>query len=193
MKNLWKFVGALIFGVGASALAIEVWDERKAPKAMMPALPSTKQTFVDSMKAAIGSLIPDSGVWLTIAWAAFESDWGRTTGFQQANNPFNITAGSHWTGDTVPGPDTQYDSSGKVTNISQQWRKYGSLADGVAGMVSFLSNGGTNYSKGLSLLKAGDIGFVDAIRAGGYFTFPLDKYRSNVQSILSQIQPTGVA
>lgn len=193
MRNMGKFFGALIFGTGLSALAIEVWDERKKPKAMMPALPGTKQTFVDSMKAAIGSQIPDPGIWLTIAWAAFESDWGRATGYVKANNPFNITAGSKWTGPTVPGPDTEYDANGKVTNISQQWRSYPSLSDGIAGMIAFLSGGNSHYSQGLSLLRQGDMGFVDAIRAGGYFTFPLDKYKSNVQSILSQIQPTANA
>lgn len=163
---------------------------------MMPALDSTKTNFINAMLTAIGTQIPDTGKILTIAWAAFESDWGRTTGFLKANNPFNITAGSHWSGDTVPGPDTEYDAQGKVKNITQAWRKYNNISDAVGDMVSFLTISNSNNKAGRDALFSGDIGFVQKLYAGKYFTLPPDKYQAGVQSTLSDVQrlnPLGVA
>lgn len=155
---------------------------------MMPALDATKNGFIKTMLAAIGTQIPNAGQLLTVAWAAFESDWGRTTGFLKANNPFNITAGSKWSGDTVPGPDTEYDAQGKIKNITQAWRKYNNISDAVGDMVTFLTISNTSNKEGRDLLFSGDISFVQKLYAGHYFTLPPDKYQAGVENTLSDVQ-----
>jgi flagellum-specific peptidoglycan hydrolase FlgJ len=189
MKSVWgKIIGGILGGGAFAAVAYEVWDSKlEAPKSSLPATKGTKVDFINKMTAAIGNLIPAAGLKLAIAWAAFESNWGRTTGFLKANNPWNITAGSKWNGPTVPGPDTEIDVSGHSKNITQEWRQYATLTEGVKDMLAFLDQGNVNYQGALPLLFNGDLGFVDKLKAGGYFTLQLDKYKDGVQKALGEI------
>lgn len=182
MGKFWKW----LLGLGAvGAVSYEVYDHfREEPKTMVPTLPMTKDSFLQAFYDAMGTQISKPGRKLAAAWSAFETNWGKTTGFLKGNNPFNITAGSHWTGDVVPGPDTEVSSDGSVKKITQAWRSWPTLADGIGGSVTFLATGGPHYSAGLAKLMAGDIGFVDEIRAGGFFTLQLDKYKAGVQAAL---------
>lgn len=148
----------------------------------------TKRDFIQAMRLAIGTQIPVPGLLLTIAWAAFESNWGRTTGFRLANNPWNITAGSKWTGPVVPGPDTEYDNKGNVKNITQQWRKYNTIADAVGDMVTFLTVTNSQYLAARDLLFKGDTSFTDSLAAGHYYTLPSGEYKAGVLSCLEDVK-----
>lgn len=194
MGNFGKFLGGIL-GVGAAgALAYEVFQDKvEVPKTRMPATSGTKQGFIAAMKGAIGNLVPDAGLKLAIAWAAFESNWGRCTAYVQGNNPWNITAGSKWTGATVPGKDTEVDANGNTKNITQDWRKYASLAAGVLDWLGFLdgtasaSPQNSHYMAALPKLMNGDVSFTDDLRAGGYYTLQADKYKAGVLASLDDV------
>lgn len=194
MKTVWgKIIGGILGGGAAAAVVYELWDNKlETPKSSLPALKGTKVDFYNKMRDAIGTLLPGAGLRLAIAWAAFESNWGRTTGFLKANNPWNITAGSHWGKDTVPGPDTEIDAAGHSKDITQEWRKYGSLTEAVNDMIHFLDTGNVNYQGALPLLMNGSLDFVDKLKAGSYFTLQLDKYRAGVQKALDDLTAAGV-
>jgi flagellum-specific peptidoglycan hydrolase FlgJ len=134
--------------------------------------------FVNALKNAIGAVaaIPAAALPLAIAHAAYESDWGITTGYRQANNPWNITAGS-----TVPGPDT--DGSGN--SITQQWRAYPDLATAAADYWNFL--GSFRYVAAQNAMGAGDPNFATLLGQEGYYTQDPATYQSNINSIIGSV------
>lgn len=199
VKHLWgKLLGGALLGGSGFALGWELWDNSVSkPKSGLGARKVTKQEFIALVKAALTSAFGVTGAPLAAAWAAFESSWGRQGTFKDTFNLWNVTAGSLWTGATVPGPDTEYDASGKVKNISQSWRKYGSVQEAASDMVGFLTVDNPKLSATINqarhdafdALKKGDVGtFVRKLYEGKYFTLPPDKYLAGVNADLTDVQ-----
>lgn len=180
------FVGSTIVLPGGALIAggVWLWLQLHLPRRHITlTLPSTKAAFAQSIRDALGA----DGFDLVVAWAAWEASWGRNTGYRKANNPWNLTAGSQWTGPTVPGPDTEYDAAGNVTKITQKWRSYPDIATAWSDLSSWLD---AHAPSAKALLLANDIGFVDSLAAVKYFTDPVDDYRSGVQEAYAALQTT---
>lgn len=123
---------------------------------------------------------------LMVAHSAFETNWGHTTGYMRGNNLWNITAGSHWKGRVVQGPDTEVDAQGRVKDIRQLWRVYPTLEAAVVDYLQFLTM--PQYMPARLLLLDGDLKFIDALRLGGFFTLELPKYIAGVAAALTEVE-----
>jgi hypothetical protein len=178
----------LIFGVGGFTL-YELLYLSFPRRQDVFVTDAAKQQVVTDMQNAIGQSLPTmDAVELAIAWAAYESNWGSSTGYSKANNPYNVTAGSKWTGPTVKGGDTD-DSSGVSVPIFQDWRQYADLPSGVADTFNLLQNGNSNFRAAWSALTQGDLsGLVTNLSAGKYFTQNPDTYQLGVTSCLNNVQ-----
>ena len=120
------------------------------------------------------------------AQAAFETGYGATIAWRQGWNFGNVTAGSSWTGEIVPGPDTEYDAAGNVTNITQAFRKYPDLPAAVSDyLVGVLDWKREKAAGSMEALLSGDAGaYVQSLASAGYFTLPVDQYLAGVNAAL---------
>ena len=159
----------------------------------------TKRGVFDQVKAAmlgeLAALRPDlsdeqarEAAEIVAAQAVFETDGGATPAWIQGWNFGNVTTGgpAMWKGAIVVGPDTEYDSSGNVKNISQQFRKYASLDDAVHDFLTVVLQWYRERQEGaLSKLLAGDAaGYSNALYRAGYYTLPAPEYLAGVRTYL---------
>jgi len=125
---------------------------------------------------------------IIIAHGAYETGWGRLGTAVQGYNYWNLSAGTvgapskDWTGPVILGADKEYTKEGKVVNITQRWRAFASPREAVLHYLSPQWINPTNgwnagYRTAGTALRAGDaVGFVQGLRAGGYFTLPLEPF-----------------
>jgi flagellum-specific peptidoglycan hydrolase FlgJ len=181
---LWK----LLLGVaGVGGLLYAMFRERK-PKSMPLVLPNTIENFVQTMQIAVELSTPGfsrEARELIIAHAAYESGWGKAKAYNEANNPFNLTTVS---GPFVPGGDTEYAPDGTVKRITQKWAVFPNLVEGTKGYLAFIQR--PRYTDAYNRLINGDLGFLESLYRGGYFTLPLPTYMQNFQSVLARVQRT---
>lgn len=129
----------------------------------------------DQARAAAGRIVAAQG--------ALESGWGSTRQWREGFNFANISKGS-WTGPTIGGGDLEYDASGKAKSITQQWRKYSSLAEAVSDFITLLS--WSRYQPARTALFAGDAAlYAQKLRDGGYYTAPVEQYQAGLAAALS--------
>jgi len=159
--------------------------------------------FVFAETTALFPTLPVKSRIIIVAHAAYESGWGQgNRAVREANNLFNVTAGSQWHGDTlvVPNADLSYNVAectrlnrpmvvqinGKpACRIDQTWRKYASYRDSLTDYWSFL---GGRYIVARDALAAGDVaGFVNGLYAKGYFTLAPDEYLNQLASMVDSV------
>lgn len=99
---------------------------------------------------------------VTIAQAALESGWGKSTLTKNYNNFFGMKAGSSWNGPTVDLPTTECDSNGDCYRTIATWRVYNSPLDSIKDHSNLLHNkrysgvvGEKDYYKALTIIKNG--------------------------------------
>src|SRR5574342_779466 len=183
-KGKKKIPYFLIFG-GFSLAGFLIWFfalRSVKPKSMPVTLPSTVRGFVLRKKEAVDVIcggLSDRTKAMIIAHAAYESGYGKAKAFKEANNPFNLTTLST---KFVLGPDT--DASGNP--ITQKWAVFDSLEEGTQGYLRFIQ--ASRYTDSYNRLINGDVGFLDSLYRGGYFTLALPTYKSNYLSVLSRVQ-----
>lgn len=120
---------------------------------------------------------------IVAAQAGLETSDGRTVAWREGWNFGNVTAGSSWHGPVVEGGDTEPDAAGVYVPIVQRFRKYGSIREAVGDFFRLLS--WTRYVAARDALMRGDAdGYAAALRAGGYFTAPLEDYRGGIAARL---------
>jgi len=121
-----------------------------------------------------------------IAQAALETGWGQhvpsaTTG-GSSFNLFGVKAGGGWNGDAISAPTTEY-SGGNAERVSQPFRRYSSVQQGVNDYVTLLQSG-ARYQ---SAIGTGDdvSAFGGALARGGYATDPgyVQKLQATVASV----------
>lgn len=126
---------------------------------------------------------------LATAMGVYESGYGTSAGFCNANNVFNISSGHAWKGPTwfQANADDEYDKAGNKKRISQKWRLYASLDSAVDDYISFLSkqNGGRYKKAYAALLRSDSYEFVQELYAAGYFTLAPEKYYAGVSGALT--------
>jgi len=146
--------------------------------------------IADEVRRHLSELRPDLSVTrrvlasrIVAAQAALESGYGRTRAFREGWNAWNVSKGSSWTGPTIPGGDTEYDADGNVKKIRQEWRKYGSLREAVSDLFALLS--WTRYRPARDALLNGDaLAYAEKLRAGGFYTAPVDHYAAGITAAM---------
>lgn len=171
-------------------------------------LPTTKTEFIRvvmSSATQANSNLSARTRMLLAAWAAYESGWGKTRQAQKGFNLWNISAGRSWTGPVLPGSDTEYQpGTTEVKKITQRWRQYGSPAEAVADMLSFLSNSPySNYRQAYQQLLSGDPSFASTLGLFGrdssgkvtlnqpsgtasFYTKPRDEYQGTINKLVAE-------
>jgi peptidoglycan hydrolase FlgJ len=131
-----------------------------------------------------------------IAQAALETGWGQhvpgAAGGSTSFNLFGIKAGSNWDGDAVNATTAEY-SAGTPSSVSQPFRSYASVQQGVSDYVNVLS-GSARYQ---SALGTGDDiqAFAHALASGGYATDPayVQKLQATVEHVKALRGAAGAA
>jgi peptidoglycan hydrolase FlgJ len=121
-----------------------------------------------------------------IAQAALETGWGQhvpgAASGSSSLNLYGIKAGSNWNGDAVNAVTTEY-SNGSPANVSQPFRRYSSVEQGVNDYVTLLQRN-SRYQKAIG--TGDDVGaFGSALAGGGYATDPtyVQKLQATVSSV----------
>jgi flagellar protein FlgJ len=101
-----------------------------------------------------------------IAQAALETGWGQHVA---SNNLFGIKAGSGWNGAAVSAPTTEF-SQGSASSVTQPFRAYSSVEQGVNDYVTLLQRN-ARYQHALG--TGSDVtAFATGLTRGGYATDP---------------------
>ena len=121
-----------------------------------------------------------------IAQAALETGWGQhvpgVASGAQSNNLFGIKAGSGWSGAAVSAPTTEF-SQGSASSVTQPFRAYSSVEQGVNDYVTLLQRN-ARYQHALG--TGNDVtAFATGLTRGGYATDPdyVQKLQSTTASV----------
>ena len=100
-----------------------------------------------------------------IAQAIIESGWGES-GLAKHHNYFGMKCGSKWAGKSVNMKTKEEYTPGTLTTISDNFRAYDSMADGVKGYYDFISSSRYFNLKIASTPKQ----YAEYLKADGYAT-----------------------
>jgi len=122
-----------------------------------------------------------------IAQAALETGWGQhvpsAANGGSSLNLYGVKAGGNWNGDAVNALTTEY-SGGSASSVSQPFRRYSSVEQGVNDYVTLLQRS-ARYQKALGTGE--DVGaFGSALAGGGYATDPV--YVQKLQATVSSVK-----
>jgi peptidoglycan hydrolase FlgJ len=148
-----------------------------APAATKPAAPASPDriSFVKSIEPYAEQAAAQLGVSSNtlIAQAALETGWGQhvptASDGSSSFNLFGIKAGAGWSGAAVSAQTKEF-SQGAPSSLSQPFRAYSSVQQGVNDYVTLLQRG-SHYQQALGTGE--DVGaFAGALARGGYATDP---------------------
>jgi flagellar protein FlgJ len=122
-----------------------------------------------------------------IAQAALETGWGQhvpgAASGSSSLNLYGIKAGGNWNGESVNALTTEY-SGGNASSVSQPFRRYSSVEQGVNDYVTLLQRN-SRYQKAMG--TGDDVGaFGSALAGGGYATDPV--YVQKLQATVSSVK-----
>lgn len=103
---------------------------------------------------------------LTIAQAILESNWGKSSLASKYYNFFGMKCGTSWKGKSVRLKTKEEYTKGKITEIYDNFRVYGSFDDGIKGRMEFLQMKRYQNLKGITDIKKA----VKTIVDDGYCT-----------------------
>ena len=141
--------------------------------ARQPTAANQPQLFLEAVSGAAQTAQTRTGVpaSVTVAQAILESDWGRSTLAQDANNYFGIKATSQLGSDGVVWmPTSEYNSAGDLYQTVSPFRAYKTLADSITDHNQLLQTA-SRYA--VAMKAAGDPkAFVAKLYEAGYSTDP---------------------
>jgi flagellar protein FlgJ len=122
-----------------------------------------------------------------IAQAALETGWGQhvpgASSGSSSLNLYGVKASGNWNGDAVSALTTEY-SGGSASSVSQPFRRYSSVEQGVNDYVTLLQHN-SRYQKAMG--TGDDVGaFGSALAGGGYATDPV--YVQKLQATVSSVK-----
>ena len=141
----------------------------------------THQEFIQQIAYYVQKYAPQYGIKVhsaIIAQAILESGWGDSKLAYQYHNYFGLTCGTGWTGKSVNMATWEEYTPGQKTNITQNFRVYDSMAEGVKGYFEFIQYPRYKNLKGVTDPRA----YVERIKADGYAT--ASNYVSAVMNIV---------
>lgn len=151
-------------------------------------------TWVRQLQADVESALPflsPGARHIVVAQAALESGFGTSPAYRAGHNLFNLTAGRYWTGNTIEAGDLEY-SAGGVASIVQKFRSYPSDRACLSDFWAFI--GTPRYNAARAALQLGDASkYLAELYAAGFFTLPLEQYRSRYAAVAAVIDKEPVA
>lgn len=141
----------------------------------------THKFFIEKIAAAVKKYAPEYGIKVyspIIAQAILESAWGgsKLAGY---HNYFGLKAGKTYKGKTVDFK-TKEEVEGKTVTITDTFRAFDTLEDGVKGYFDFINTARYKSLKGITDPKK----YLEAIKAAGYAT--ASNYVSSVYSVIEK-------
>lgn len=188
--KLWHLLAA----GGVFALFVFRKPVASAAGAVVTTLKDTRDraTWVGGFYSTLSSVFPNLSVQsklLIIAHAILEVGFPpyRSGSAANCNNLFNITTGKAWLDAGKPyctGGDVTYTDplpDGRPRPITQKWRSYPTLAEGLIDYWNFLGSR-SNLRVARDALIAGDaVQFASLLREARYYDAPLDHYIKGLQ------------
>ena len=182
-------------GIGLADMLVQQLTRNSAAKAAAgsasPAAASNADriSFVKSLEPYAEHAASQLGVSsdTLIAQAALETGWGQhvpaSSNGSSSFNLFGIKAGGGWNGDAVSAQTTEY-SLGSSSSISQPFRAYSSVQQGVNDYVTLLQRS-SHYQRALG--TGDDVSaFGSALARGGYATDPV--YVQKLQAAAASVK-----
>lgn len=129
----------------------------------------THQEFIYSIAYYVQKYAPQYGIKVCspiIAQAILESGWGKSKLASVYHNYFGLTCGTGWTGKSVNMATWEEYTPGQKTNITQNFRVYDNMGDGVKGYFEFIQYPRYKNLKGVTDPKQ----YLELIKADGYAT-----------------------
>lgn len=127
-----------------------------------------QKEFCDKIYTLLRNYAPDYDIKaypVIIAQAIIESGWGNSELSMKYNNYFGLKCGSYWHGKSV-NMRTHEEYNGKDTVISDNFRVYDSMEDGVKGYLDFINT--TRYANLKGVFDSET--YATLIKADGYAT-----------------------
>jgi flagellum-specific peptidoglycan hydrolase FlgJ len=144
---------------------------------------SVKEQLIEQFAALAVSEMEEYGIpaSIKIAQAIVETNWGKSTLAEKANNYFGIKCKETWTGPTFFHPDDDRDKKGRI--VPSCFRSYNNIAESFRDHSEFLTH--RTYYKSLFSLAPDDyIGWAHGLKKCGYATDP--KYALKLIHIIEQ-------
>ena len=132
--------------------------------------------YVQKYEAAYGILVHSP----VIAQAVLESGWGGSKLSSRYHNYFGLKCGSRWTGKSVNMKTQEEYTLGTLTTISDNFRVYDSMEEGIKGYFEFIQLPHYWNLKGITDPEK----YLETIRADGYATS--SSYVENCMKLIRQ-------
>ena len=182
-------------GIGLADMLVQQLTRNSAAKAAAGSAPpaaasnADRISFVKSLEPYAEHAASQLGVSsdTLIAQAALETGWGQhvpaSSNGSSSFNLFGIKAGGGWNGDAVSAQTSEY-SLGSSSSISQPFRAYSSVQQGVNDYVTLLQRS-SHYQRALG--TGDDVSaFGSALARGGYATDPV--YVQKLQAAAASVK-----
>ena len=147
----------------------------------------TKTEFIAQIAKYVQKYAPQYGIECNsavIAQAILESGWGESRLAAQYHNYFGLKCGTLWKGKSVNMATQEEYSPGQLTNITDNFRAYASMEDGVKGYFEFIQLARYQNLRGITDPQK----YLETIRADGYATSY--SYVQNCMSLVTQYKLT---
>ncbi|MCC8066403.1 MAG: glucosaminidase domain-containing protein [Clostridiales bacterium] len=148
----------------------------------MATLSASRQKFITDIAALVQKYAPSYGICVCspiIAQAILESGWGESTLASKYHNYFGMKCGSKWTGKSVNMTTQEEYTAGTLTTITDNFRVYDSMDEGVKGYFEFIQLSRYSNLKGITDPKK----YLETIKADGYATS--SSYVTNTYNVVT--------
>lgn len=147
----------------------------------------TNQEFIDQIAVYVKKYAAQYGIKVhsaIIAQAILESGWGKSKLAAVYHNYFGMKCGTKWTGKSVNMNTQEEYQPGTLTQISDNFRIFDSMEDGVKGYFEFIQLTRYQNLKGITDPKT----YLETIKADGYATS--STYVQNNMKLVEQYELT---
>lgn len=147
----------------------------------------SNQEFIKTIAAYIIKYAASYGIKVhspIIAQAILESGWGKSKLASTYHNYFGLKCGTKWTGKSVNMNTQEEYQPGTLTTISDNFRVFDSMEDGVKGYFEFIQLTRYHNLKGITDPKE----YLETIKADGYATS--STYVQNNMKLIEQYELT---
>lgn len=142
-----------------------------------------KEDFIASIAPIVQRYAPDYGILCpsaVIAQAINESGWGESKLASKYHNYFGMKCGTKWTGPSVNLTTQEEYQPGTLTTISDNFRVYGSMDEGVRGYFEFIQLARYQNLRGITDPRT----YLQTIKDDGYATS--STYVDNCMALVDQ-------
>lgn len=129
----------------------------------------TNQEFIEKVAGYVKKYAPEYGIKVhspIIAQAVLESGWGKSRLAASFHNYFGMKCGTKWKGASVNMATQEEYTPGTLTNISDNFRAYSSMEEGIKGYFEFIQLDRYKNLVGITDPQQ----YLETIKADGYAT-----------------------